>query len=91
MYAVGFAAVLAGGCPYRQLVLAGQGSTDSAVTFLGMLIGAAFAHNFKIASVAATAESTGGTSLNLKVAVVTCIVILFVIALLNCRKRKVAK
>ena len=31
MYAVGFAAVLAGGCPLRQLVLAGQGSSDSAV------------------------------------------------------------
>lgn len=91
MYAVGFAAVLAGGCPYRQLVLAGQGSTDSAVTFLGMLIGAAFAHNFKIAGAAATAESAGGTSLNGKAAVAACIVILFVIAVLNCRKRKVAK
>ena len=34
LYAVGFAAVLAGGCPLRQLVLAGQGSSDSAVTFL---------------------------------------------------------
>ena len=47
MYVVGFAAVLAGGCPLRQLILAGQGSSDSAVTFLGMLIGAAFAHNGK--------------------------------------------
>lgn len=40
MYVVGFAAVLAGGCPLRQLILAGQGSSDSAVTFLGMLLGA---------------------------------------------------
>lgn len=38
MYVVGFAAVLAGGCPLRQLILAGQGSSDSAVTFLGMLL-----------------------------------------------------
>lgn len=37
MYVVGFAAVLAGGCPLRQLILAGQGSSDSSVTFLGML------------------------------------------------------
>ena len=37
MYVVGFAAVLAGGCPLRQLILAGQGSSDSAVTFLGRL------------------------------------------------------
>ena len=35
--------MLAGGCPLRQLILAGQGSSDSAVTFLGMLIGAAVA------------------------------------------------
>ena len=41
LYSVGFAAVLAGGCPLRQLVLAGQGSSDSAVTFLGLLVGAA--------------------------------------------------
>ena len=32
MYVVGFAAVLAGGCPLRQLILAGQGSSDAAVT-----------------------------------------------------------
>ena len=37
MYVVGFAAVLAGGCPLRQLILADQGSSDSAVTFLGRL------------------------------------------------------
>lgn len=53
MYVVGFAAVLAGGCPLRQLILAGQGSSDSAVTFLGMLLGAAFAHNFGLVGAAA--------------------------------------
>ena len=37
MYVVDFAAVLAGGCPLRQLILAGQDSSDSAVTFLGRL------------------------------------------------------
>lgn len=41
MYTVGFAAVLAGGCPLRQLILAGQGSVDSAVTVVGMFFGAA--------------------------------------------------
>ena len=46
MYAVGFAAVLAGGCPLRQLILAGRGSSDSAVTVLGMFVGAALCHNF---------------------------------------------
>ena len=57
LYAVGFAAVLAGGCPLRQLVLAGQGSSDSAVTFLGLLVGAAFCHNFGLAASAAAAAT----------------------------------
>ena len=57
MYAVGFAAVLAGGCPLRQLILAGQGSSDSAVTFLGLLVGAAFCHNFGLAGAAAAAAT----------------------------------
>ena len=46
MYTVGFAAVLAGGCPLRQLILAGQGSSDSAVTVVGMFVGSAICHNF---------------------------------------------
>lgn len=85
LYAVGFAAVLAGGCPLRQLVLAGQGSSDSAVTFLGLLVGAAFCHNFGLAGVAAaaatetTAAVAGGPGINGQVAVVACIVILFII------------
>ncbi|HHX78114.1 MAG TPA: YedE-related selenium metabolism membrane protein [Firmicutes bacterium] len=46
MGAVGLAAVLAGGCPLRQLILAGEGNADAAVTVLGMFFGAAFMHNF---------------------------------------------
>jgi len=79
MYAVGFAAVLAGGCPLRQLILAGQGSCDSAVTFLGLLVGAAFCHNFGLAGAAASAESAGGPGINGQVAVIACIVVLFII------------
>jgi hypothetical protein len=92
MYAVGFAATLAGGCPYRQLILAGQGSTDSGITFFGMLIGAAFAHNFGLAGAAADAAKgvVGGPATNGKIALVVSIVILFVIAIVNCCKRKVA-
>lgn len=84
MYVVGFAAVLAGGCPLRQLILAGQGSSDSVVTFLGMLIGAAFAHNFGLVGAAAKA-ATG------KIAVIVCIIVLFVIAGTNLRRKKTAK
>ena len=57
MYAVGFAAVLAGGCPLRQLVLAGQGSSDAGVTVLGLFVGAALAHNLGLASAAASAAT----------------------------------
>ena len=41
--------MLLGGCPLRQLILAGEGNGDSAVTVFGMIVGAAFAHNFGLA------------------------------------------
>ena len=97
MYVVGFAAVLAGGCPLRQLILAGQGSSDSAVTFLGMLLGAAFAHNFNLVGCAAKAATAtdaavpGGPAMPGKIAVIVCIVLLFVIAATNLRRKKAAK
>ncbi len=50
MVLAGLCFVLAGGCPGRQLILAGEGDTDSAVFVLGMFAGAAFAHNFALAS-----------------------------------------
>ena len=46
----GLAFVLAGGCPGRQIILAGEGNTDSGIFILGMLLGAAVAHNFGLAS-----------------------------------------
>lgn len=46
----GLAFTLAGGCPGRQLIMAGEGDADSGVFVLGMLVGAAFAHNFSLAS-----------------------------------------
>ena len=39
--------VLLGGCPLRQLILAGSGNSDSAVTVLGMLVGAACVPQFQ--------------------------------------------
>ena len=92
MYVVGFAAVLLGGCPLRQLVLAGQGSADSVVTVLGMFLGAAAAHNFGFASAPAakaTAEAAavaGGPSPAGQLATVVCIVFLFVVAYTGIRK-----
>ncbi len=50
MVLAGLAFALAGGCPGRQLFLAGEGDSDAAVFVLGMIAGAAFAHNFGLAS-----------------------------------------
>ena len=50
MVLVGWGSVLLGGCPLRQLILAGEGNSDSAVTVFGFLAGAAVSHNFGLAS-----------------------------------------
>ena len=79
------------GFPLRQLILAGSGNGDSAVTVFGMIVGAAFAHNFALAG---NPDSTndagelvvGGIANAGKVAVVIGFVVLLAISLLNSRK-----
>lgn len=77
MCLVGFGSVLLGGCPMRQLVLSGEGNTDSAVTVIGLMVGAAFAHNFGLAS------SADGPTLNGKIAVIIGIAVVAIIGCLN--------
>ena len=95
MVLVGWGSVLLGGCPLRQLILAGEGNGDSAVTVLGMVIGAAFAHNFKLAGAAAAVKddiySAGGIGTNGKVAVAIGFAVLLIISLVNTLNRKEAK
>jgi uncharacterized protein len=50
MTLAGLAFALAGGCPGRQLFLAGEGDGDAAIFVLGMVFGAGFAHNFTLAA-----------------------------------------
>ena len=50
MVLAGLAFALAGGCPGRQMFMAGEGDGDAAIFVFGMLVGAAFAHNFGLAS-----------------------------------------
>ena len=93
MVIVGWGSVLLGGCPLRQLILAGEGNGDSAVTVFGMIVGAAFAHNFKLAGAAASlAEdgtySAGGIGPNGKIAVAVILVVLAWISLLNLPREK---
>jgi len=59
MALVGLCGSLLGGCPLRQLILAGEGNGDSAITVLGMVAGAAVSHNFSTASTPALVK-TGG-------------------------------
>ncbi len=46
----GLAFTLAGGCPGRQLIMAGEGDSDAGIFVVGMLVGAGMAHNFSAAS-----------------------------------------
>jgi len=88
MLVVGFGSVLLGGCPLRQLILTGEGNADSAITVLGYIVGAAFAHNFGLAGAAASAESAGGPSIAGKVAVLIGLAVMLVVASLNIAKAK---
>jgi len=70
---VGLCSVLLSGCPFKQLVLAGSGNSDSAITILGMTTGAAFMHNFGMASSAAGVTANGKTGF-----VIAFIIVIFI-------------
>ena len=82
---------LAGGCPGRQLFLAGEGDGDAAVFVVGMIVGAAFAHNFGLAGNADAMNEAkeivvGGLSNNGKAAVCLGILIMLGVSLWNMPK-----
>ena len=82
MTVVGWGCALLGGCPLRQLILAGEGNSDSAITVLGMLAGAAAAHTLK------TASSADGTGANGPVATIVCLVFLLIVSVTHLRKEQ---
>ncbi|MCQ4925327.1 YedE family putative selenium transporter [Tissierella carlieri] len=85
MTLVGLCSVLLGGCPIRQTVLASQGDGDAGVTVLGLVVGAAFAHNFGLAS------SAKGATANGKLAVIIGIIFVLFLAysvVINSKKAK---
>jgi len=84
MSVVGLAAVLAGGCPMRQLILSGEGQSDALITVFGMGGGAAFMHNFGLAG------SPAGVSPEGQWIVIFSLVLLFIIGAGNIRMRSVA-
>ena len=81
MFGVGLAATFAGGCPLRQLILSGEGKVDSVMNVFGMLIGAAFAHNFGLAS------SAKGTTPNGQIMCIVCLLIVISIGVANSKKK----
>jgi YedE family putative selenium metabolism protein len=89
----GLAFALAGGCPGRQLFLAGEGDGDSAVFVLGMITGAGLAHNFALAgtpdSVVEGVQKVGGISSYGMAAVVLGLVVCVVIGLTMRQKMEV--
>ena len=96
MVLVGWGSVLLGGCPLRQLILAGEGNGDSAVTVFGMLVGAALAHNFGLAGNPDSKSEAGelivgGISTAGKIAVVLGLVVMLVVVILNLPKKEEAK
>ncbi|WP_191399973.1 YedE family putative selenium transporter [Flavonifractor sp. An306] len=80
MVLVGLGSVLLGGCPLRQLILSGGGNSDSSMAVLGMVVGAAFCHNFGLAS------STDGPSFAGKVAVIIGLAVVCAIGGANVKK-----
>jgi YedE family putative selenium metabolism protein len=80
LYLVGFGSVLLGGCPLRQVVMAGSGNSDAGIAVLGLLIGSAIVHNFDLAS------SAAGTTANGRIAFVLCVIVMLLIAIVNTKK-----
>ena len=79
----GLCFALAGGCPGRQLFLAGEGDGDAGVFVLGMITGAAFAHNFGLAAkpdaMIEGAFKVGGVGPNGQVAVILGLVLCIIL------------
>jgi YedE family putative selenium metabolism protein len=76
MVLAGLAFTLGGGCPGRQLILSGEGDGDAGIFVLGMITGAAFAHNFNLASSTAGPSAFGPAAVIF--GLVICVLIGFV-------------
>ena len=81
MALAGYGSILLGGCPLRQLVMAGEGNANAGAAILGFLLAGAAAHNFNIAA------SPAGVPVNGKIAVITGIIIITVFAVSHTGKK----
>lgn len=60
---VGWISVLIGGCPFRQLIKAGEGDADAGMVVVGMFIGGALAQSWGIAATASGVSIYGKASI----------------------------
>jgi YedE family putative selenium metabolism protein len=79
---VGFASVLIDGCPFRQLIKAGQGDLDAGVASLGMLVGGALVYVWFLGS------SSAGPTLQGKIAVLLGFAFSLAVAMVFRKRRK---
>lgn len=70
MYLVGLAAILIGGCPFRQLVLSGEGDADAGAAVLGMLVAGGLVQSWGLRSTVAGATPAGEFAVLLGLAVI---------------------
>jgi len=59
MLLVGWISVILGGCPFRQMIKAGEGDADAGLVVLGMLLGGAIVQSWGIAAGAAGVPLAG--------------------------------
>ena len=67
----GMCGALAGGCPVRQLVMAGEGNADAFVGVMGLVVGGALGHTLGLVSAPTTATAPGGPTSAGQIAVIT--------------------
>ncbi len=77
MALAGLGSVFLGGCPFRQIILAAEGNTDSAITLMGMLVGTSLVHNFSLAA------SAAGPTPNGRIAVTIGLILVLLIGFYN--------
>lgn len=74
---VGWISVLIGGCPFRQLIKAGEGDADAGMVVVGMFIGGALAQSWGIAATASGVSIYGKISVLIGFALVAAGSLLF--------------
>lgn len=77
MLLVGWLSVLIGGCPFRQLIKAGEGDADAGLAVVGMLLGGGIVQSWDIAATAAGVTLTGKLAVLVGLAFVLGLSLLF--------------